>query len=1266
MSSMVAMALFMFSVVFSISSSAQEKTCEAQLVEDLNTAITGCTAWNSTCEPGVYVAQGIPILSNSEMFISVRCDWILCGSGDHHEVISQQNIQKCPSQIGIDPKTLVEDLYQGTNQCGSIIKAENQILGESVPVVGASFAMNYFTSWVEGRTATSRMKASFELALTNAYTYSVPITYDMNVYLADRPAPVMSAVNITTPDVGYSWDGLDANGNPILGSVGAKTVVTAQTLSGPIEMTNEMFLGSLKAIHLGLGGWLPDNFYYYDPNSKHLYSGDGEKQKVTVYPWINGGFYYPIDSVSRILYFDSTGRIVQIKSGLLGAVLQSFAYDSLGRLNSITETFGRTTYFNRDGAGNFISITAPNGTVTSVSTDTNGYLSSITNPMNQTHSFTYYGTKGLLQTFTKPGGQVSTFSYDAWGNLTTDSHSGGYFWTLAQNITLPDRINSVLQTPMGRTTNYIGSNDGNSSMSREVLPSGATNTYQRDQNNFDRKTLEVTWSEGTNADPRFPTSRYTSGITYRDQVRTSVVSGVIRQAQLQDLQDPFSILSYSLDYYAAPSFTATEQYNPTLKTFTTTTGVGKTSVLAIDSYERVVSETTGNLTPIQYGYTNEKLTSVTQGARVSTFGYNSTTGYLESVTNPLSQSTLFSYNNAGELIGQIGPDLRLITYNYDANGNLTGVTPFGRPIHQFSANSSELPSGYQPPVLTGVPNVNTSYSYNLDKQLTQILKPNGQSITYNYDATTGLLTDYVTSIGTYLVQMNTQSERPQEITTPNNFKNRFDWANEDIVYNQYRNASDVQIYSYRKNYQYDGVLLNDVVENPSGTQSSISYTFNSDQDLTNAGDMILNYNTPNGQLTTVKMGTSSTTGFTDTYTYNTFGEVTGYTVKRGSTTIYTMNLTRDALGRIDTKTQTMNSITDAYSYVFDLSGRLQQVTKNASVVANYGYDSNSNRNSGNVGAQTTTATYDDQDRLTAYNSITFTYNANGDLLTKTNTVTNTTTQYTYDVFGNLTQVVLPGGATTISYEIDGLNRRVGMKVNNVLQKRWVYMDQYRIAAELNSAGTITKRFVYGSKGNIPDYMIASGVKYRIISDQLGSPRLVVKQSDGTITQRMNHDEFGRVIEDTNPGFTPFGFAGGLYDNQTGLVRFGARDYDPEIGRWTAKDPIDFDGEMENLYGYSFFDPVNYFDQSGESAIVAVRVVIVGGVIYLIDNRDRLVEGVKDQAWRSKIINLHEEKKEFDNVKAKLNVLRGKKNESVPKKKNLYKPFRWEPPRGKIC
>jgi len=111
-------------------------------------------------------------------------------------------------------------------------------------------------------------------------------------------------------------------------------------------------------------------------------------------------------------------------------------------------------------------------------------------------------------------------------------------------------------------------------------------------------------------------------------------------------------------------------------------------------------------------------------------------------------------------------------------------------------------------------------------------------------------------------------------------------------------------------------------------------------------------------------------------------------------------------------------------------------------------------------------------------------------------------------------------------------------------------------------------------------MVRGGATHRLITDHLGSPRLVVNTADGTISQRLDYDEFGNVILDTYPGFQPFGFAGGFYDRDTNLVRFGARDYDAWTGRWTAKDPIRFGGGDTNLYGYVVDDPVNVTDPSG--------------------------------------------------------------------------------------
>jgi RHS repeat-associated protein len=111
-------------------------------------------------------------------------------------------------------------------------------------------------------------------------------------------------------------------------------------------------------------------------------------------------------------------------------------------------------------------------------------------------------------------------------------------------------------------------------------------------------------------------------------------------------------------------------------------------------------------------------------------------------------------------------------------------------------------------------------------------------------------------------------------------------------------------------------------------------------------------------------------------------------------------------------------------------------------------------------------------------------------------------------------------------------------------------------------------------------MTRGGNTYRVIADQVGSPRLVVDVATGVVAQRLSYDAFGNVLQDTSPGFQPFGFGGGLYDPSTGLVRFGARDYDASVGRWTSKDPILFRGGQSNLYAYVGNDPINWRDGTG--------------------------------------------------------------------------------------
>src|SRR5580658_10391425 len=190
--------------------------------------------------------------------------------------------------------------------------------------------------------------------------------------------------------------------------------------------------------------------------------------------------------------------------------------------------------------------------------------------------------------------------------------------------------------------------------------------------------------------------------------------------------------------------------------------------------------------------------------------------------------------------------------------------------------------------------------------------------------------------------------------------------------------------------------------------------------------------------------------------------------------------------------------------------------------------------------------------------------------------------FTYDLSSNLRSAQATGSTTaTIDYVIDGMNHRIGKAVTSgsgTIQDGLLYDEQRRVVAELDGSNNVLSTFVYGLKPNVPDYMVHGGTTYRMVSDWRGDVRLVLdttKTGAAAVVQQIDYDEWGNVTNLVDPACTvggtelclqPLGFAGGIWETSTGLVRFGARDYDPMERRWVQKDPIRFDGET-NVYEY---------------------------------------------------------------------------------------------------
>ncbi len=573
-----------------------------------------------------------------------------------------------------------------------------------------------------------------------------------------------------------------------------------------------------------------------------------------------------------------------------------------------------------------------------------------------------------------------------------------------------------------------------------------------------------------------------------------------------------------------------------------------------------------------------RLDRIQFGGRVANFTYDGF-GRLATVTDPLGEIDSLFYNNADRVQRRVLWGARVVQYGYDATGNLTSLTPPGRLAHVFRYNAIGLDSVYEPPSV-GAGTWSTQYRYNLDHQIIQVQRSDGSVVSLGYEPTNGRLSSITFDRGTLSIGYSSTTGQSTSLTAPGGVGLSFTYDGSLPTSATWSGpvAGAVAV-TYGNAFRVTSQTVN--------SANDVSFAYDNDGLLTTVGDLGLKRQAQLGRVERDSVGRVF-----GLWGYDSKGALSSYAVDFSGTPLFATSYTRDSLSRITQLTETVQGVTIARAFTYDSGGRLVTVRRDGQVVASYRYDANGNRLDVTTSNGTVAGSYDAQDRLMTYGTAAYTYTRNGELLTKTDA--GGTTTYTYDALGNLVHVALPG-ATTIDYVIDPQNRRIGKKVNGVLVQGFLWQNQLAPVAELNGSGALVSRFVYGTRINVPDYIVKNGQTYRLVLDHLGSVRLVVNVSDGSIAQRIDYDEFGTEVNNTNPGFQPFGFAGGLVDAQTGLVRFGIRDYEPRTGRWTAKDPLLFGDGQTNLYSYVGGDPVNFLDPTGRSFWSAVKSFAVGVV-----------------------------------------------------------------------
>lgn len=692
-----------------------------------------------------------------------------------------------------------------------------------------------------------------------------------------------------------------------------------------------------------------------------LFLGNGFTSQITS---LTSGSDILVPYGDEVFVFNSSGVHTSTRSFLTGFTKYTFHYDANGKLELIEDAFGKETELLRDGSGNLEMIIGPYGDETEIMVNGDGLIETITNPKNETHELYYYIGTSMIESVIYPTGREKFYEYTEAGELRYYERPDGkniqwFPWLAATEETeigqlSPTGREDITHVHRDKITNLFTRNT--------VTPEGFAETYtegadksQSIVNGF------VAFNKTTQNDPRFGSSKKI------DDTLTEVIDGLTRTTVYNDVVSGSGLFSYATltRESSVNSKTTTSVFNRSTRVETITDPSSVVTTISYNTKEQPVSTNLGSETAVTMTYDGYgRLSQSYQGAKGSnTFTYNAG-GLLQKVTNALSQETTYTYDLAGRLKTTTFPDSRVITYWYNDDGMMTGVTPPGRSIHSFGLDLNQNMTSYTPPLLSGMSRSNSVYTYNDEKELTSIERPDLKTIEYNYNATNGLLESVDHDSGSATYAYITDSPILEEAVSIDGVTSEYvPFGTSGIKSEKITKGSHAtEVIFARDNFFR---TTQRTIKHNSSTKGTVSYAYRDNGQESSVGDLSFGYNS-NGRRDEAIIG-----NLKETWMYDSFGQVSGYLVQYTGAglpyaTVYDICFTRDNMHRILSKIETIGGVSKTYEYTYDTAGRLKTTTVDLTDVYEFFYDSNSNITNVELNSVSVrTATIDGQDRLTA-------------------------------------------------------------------------------------------------------------------------------------------------------------------------------------------------------------------------------------------------------------------------------------------------------------
>jgi RHS repeat-associated protein len=940
------------------------------------------------------------------------------------------------------------------------------------------------------------------------------------------------------------------------------------------------------------------------------------------------GFYaIPATDGQEIYTFDVSGRHVSTLWTPTNEIIYTFQYDDYttgrgtqGLLTSVTDAYNTTVIVERDDDGKPTALVAPFGLRSKLKTNADRYLSAFTDADGYSTQFQYDGANGLLTRMEDPSGLVHRFGYNANGRLVKDSRpDGGYLKLQVEQRRLGRLVTT--STRSGRKSTLLTTSTGDQTTTTATGPTGervVNNVYGNGTSIFiypDGSRLQVEeaphpiWGEQIKVINQ-ETIRLPSGLSKNLKVQYT--------AKLKDSSNPLSATEFSHTLKVNDVDFVTVKNTVQDRTESTTySQLTLESVVTYDRFNQPVMSVikNGGLSPLYTHYNKDGLKERTvQGTINVKYEYDSL-GRLVRKILPGGGIMSYSYED-GELVRNLTvPSGRTYGFGYDQSGSVNTIVMPNGAQHRLSERVSpgNVSSFYSAPGQT----FSYAKDFNSDGDLVLTRFPSGTREVRHYVDDGGRVKGLRYDSTNIDFHYGDETRRVQTVTRT---EAAVPSETVDISISIAGSDGDLQgsttltPLSSVVTYTYDGPFMTSQRQESAdrrGNAISVSFRYQMDNRF---------------RLTKQSVSVDGTSGPSFDVTYDNGDRATKlgpFTVTRKKLTEVTMSdntlqlvLKFDSNNRMMEKTVTVRNVKvfsatfqydngsriiikkvqagsssslQTYGYDYDVDGQVTGVRLDGRLVEWYSYDSNGNRVAWQTdGKSNRTAEYDLQDRLTRVDSTPYVIDEDGFLVRKR------AQKFEYSSKGELMKVRSLSDDVLAQYGYDGLGRRIAAIDSVGRTTRYIYGDlsnTFRITHTYDDIDGLTT--LYYDVNGAPMAYDRGGKRYYVCTDHIGTPFLIVDGA-GKILKTVRHSVYGVRLYDANPAQDlPLSFAGGVRETATAHLYFSFRDYDPEIGRWTSRDPSLYSGEQPNLYQYVLNDPVNFIDPLGLFCIGGSVKLLVG-------------------------------------------------------------------------